>query len=186
MPMSESNTPYTPGGTPSINTDVDPSRLLPQLQQHFPRGINDPKVYSALAAVARQQQHETQAKATPTQLTPAQWGAVAAQHIQRQNKQRSQLQQTPTQQTPSNQTPSQQRYQQYPQYGYYQQHQNQSQTPTPTYGYQQTYSGRKSTPKEGSKSRWSQRCVVFLLVWIEHICQNMFSLCCRRNNLTFS
>ena len=103
--MSESNTPYTPGGTPSINTDVDPSRLLPQLQQHFPRGINDPKVYSALAAVARQQQHETQAKATPTQLTPAQWGAVAAQHIQRQNKQRSQLQQTPTQQTPSNQTP---------------------------------------------------------------------------------
>ena len=121
--MSESNTPYTPGGTPSINTDVDPSRLLPQLQQHFPRGINDPKVYSALAAVARQQQHETQAKATPTQ------------------------------QTPSNQTPSQQGYQQYPQYGYYQQHQDQSQTPTPTYGYQQTYSGRKSTPKEGSKSR---------------------------------
>ncbi|CAH3024911.1 unnamed protein product [Porites evermanni] len=153
MPMSESNTPYTPGGTPSINTDVDPSRLLPQLQQHFPRGINDPKVYSALAAVARQQQHETQAKATPTQLTPAQWGAVAAQHIQRQNKQRSQLQQTPTQQTPSNQTPSQQGYQQYPQYGYYQQHQDQSQTPTPTYGYQQTYSGRKSTPKEGNKSR---------------------------------
>lgn len=68
--MSESNTPYTPGGTPSINSDVDPARLLPQLQQHFPRGITaDPKVYSALAAVARQQQQQdTQKK--------AQWGAV--------------------------------------------------------------------------------------------------------------
>ena len=157
--MSESNTPYTPGGTPSINTDVDPARLLPQLQQHFPRGITDPKVYSALAAVARQtQQHEAQKKATPTQLTPAQWGAAAAQHIQRQNKQRAQLQQTPTQQTPTQQTPTQQTptqqgYQQFPQYGYYQQHQDQTQTPTPTYGYQQTFSGSKSTPKESSKSR---------------------------------
>ena len=143
--MSESNTPYTPGGTPSITTDVDPARLVPQLQQHFPRGITDPKVYSALAAVARQQQ-ETQKKSTPAQLTPAQWGAAAAQHIQRQNKQRAQVQQTPTQQTPT-----QQGYQQYPQYGYYQQHQDQTQTPT--YGYQQTYSGSKSTGKESSKSR---------------------------------
>ena len=141
--MSESNTPYTPGGTPSINTDVDPARLVPQLQQHFPRGLTDPKVYSALAAVARQRQDSQ--KKTPTQLTPAQWGAAAAQHIQRQNKQRSQ--QTPTQQ----QTPTEQGYQQYPQYGYYQQHQDQTQTPT--YGYQQTYSGKKSSSKENSKSR---------------------------------
>ena len=152
--MSESNTPYTPGGTPSINTDVDPARLQQQLQQHFPRGITDPKVYSALAAVARQQQQqEAQKKATPTQLTPAQWGAAAAQHIQRQNKQRAQLQQTPTQHTPTQQTPTQQGYQQYPQYGYYQQHQDQTQqTPTPTYGYQQTYSGAK-TKDSSSKSR---------------------------------
>ena len=28
--------------------------------------------------------------------------------------------------------------------------------------------------------------MVFWLVWIEHICQNMFALCCQRNNLTFS
>ncbi|XP_020627478.1 transcription elongation factor SPT6-like [Orbicella faveolata] len=153
--MSESNTPYTPGGTPSINSDVDPARLLPQLQQHFPRGITaDPKVYSALAAVARQQQQQdTQKKATSTQLTPAQWGAAAAQHIQRQNKQRAQLQQTPTQQTPTQQTPTQQGYQQFPQYGYYQQHQDQTPTPTTTYGYQQTYSGNKGTGKESSKSR---------------------------------
>lgn len=140
--MSESNTPYTPGGTPSINADVDPARLVPQLQQHFPRGIADPKVYSAaLAAVARQRQ---ESQKTPTQLTPAQWGAAAAQHIQRQNKQRAQ-------QTPTQETPTQQGYQQFPQYGYYQQHQDQSQTPT--YGYQQTYSGKKSSSKEGSKSR---------------------------------
>ena len=151
--MSEGNTPYTPGGTPSINSDVDPARLLPQLQQHFPRGINDPKVYSALAAVARQQQDSQ--KKTPTQLTPAQWGAAAAQHIQRQKKQRSsQHQSTPTQQTPTQQTPTQQGYQQFPQYGYYQQHQDQSQAQTPTtYGYQQTYSGSKSAGKESSKSR---------------------------------
>lgn len=151
--MSEGNTPYTPGGTPSINSDVDPARLLPQLQQHFPRGINDPKVYSALAAVARQQQDSQ--KKTPTQLTPAQWGAAAAQHIQRQKKQRSsQHQSTPTQQTPTQQTPTQQGYQQFPQYGYYQQHQDQTQAQTPTtYGYQQTYSGSKSAGKESSKSR---------------------------------
>ncbi|XP_067032168.1 transcription elongation factor SPT6-like [Acropora muricata] len=140
--MSESNTPYTPGGTPSINVDVDPARLVPQLQQHFPRGIADPKVYSAALAAVRQRQ-ESQKK-TPTQLTPAQWGAAAAQHIQRQNKQRAQ-------QTPTQETPTQQGYQQFPQYGYYQQHQDQSQTPT--YGYQQTYSGKKSSSKEGSKSR---------------------------------
>lgn len=146
--MSESNTPYTPGGTPSINSDVDPARLLPQL----PRGVIDPKVYSALAAVARQQQ-DAQKKSTSTQLTPAQWGAAAAQHIQRQSKQRSQLQQTPTQQTPTQQTPTQQGYQQYPQYGYYQQHQDQTPTPTTTYGYQQTYSGGKATGNESSKSR---------------------------------
>lgn len=152
--MSESNTPYTPGGTPSINSDVDPTRLLPQLQQHFPRGITDPKVYSALASVARQQQQQdAQKKTTSTQLTPAQWGAAAAQHIQRQNKQRSQLQQTPTQQTPTQQTPTQQGYQQYPQYGYYQQHQDQTPTPTTTYGYQQTYSGGKATGNESRKSR---------------------------------
>jgi len=144
--MSESNTPYTPGGTPSISADVDPARLVPQLQQHFPRGITA----ATLAAVARQQQQqEAQKKSTPTQLTPAQWGAAAAQHIQRQNKQRAQLQQTPTQQTPTQQTPTQQGYQQYPQYGYYQQHQDQ--TRTPSYGYQQTYSGSKK--KSSSKSR---------------------------------
>ena len=153
--ISESNTPYTPGGTPSINSDVDPARLVPQLQQHFPRGITaDPKVYSALAAVARQQQQQdTQKKAASTQLTPAQWGAAAAQHIQRQNKQRAQLQQTPTQLTPTQQTPTQQGYQQFPQYGYYQQHQDQTPTPTTTYGYQQTYSGSKGSGKETSKSR---------------------------------
>ena len=55
--MSEGNTPYTPGATPDIKLDMDPSQLLPQLQQHFPRGITaDSKVYSALAAVARQSQ----------------------------------------------------------------------------------------------------------------------------------
>jgi len=86
-------------------------------------------------------------------LSGAQWGAAEAQHIQRQNKQQAQLQQTPTQQTPTQQTPTQQGYQQFPQYGYYQQHQDQTPTPTTTYGYQQTYSGNKGTGKESSKSR---------------------------------
>lgn len=155
-PCPKATHPTPQGVPPPLTLMLIPlDFFLPQLQQHFPRGITaDPKVYSALAAVARQQQQQdTQKKATSTQLTPAQWGAAAAQHIQRQNKQRAQLQQTPTQQTPTQQTPTQQGYQQFPQYGYYQQHQDQTPTPTTTYGYQQTYSGNKGTGKESSKSR---------------------------------
>ena len=71
MSMSEGNTPYTPGATPDIRLDMDPSQLLPQLQQHFPRGITaDPKVYSALAAVARQSQGQQVSKQVRGIWTP--------------------------------------------------------------------------------------------------------------------
>ena len=66
--MSESNTPYTPAGltpgaTPSSGTpktNIDPSKILPQLRQAFPGAIKDPNMYSNLAAAVTQQNARAQ------------------------------------------------------------------------------------------------------------------------------